>query len=120
MLFLLALIGIAEACLMPPQVMICMNRDVDENLNMEGVLQATRGRILEPNCQFTITSFNDSTGVGVPLKFHCFGNFTSDDLSCSSEPTNGPVLYRFKCGVNHLLMVPCRRVYFHCSLSFLE
>ncbi len=102
MLFILALIGITDACLQSPLSQPCTAGFLDENLNMVEVLQATHGSIPYKNCTATVNSI-----TGDPPKFHCSGSFESQDLNCANEMNAGPLVYQFKCEVNHLLL--CRR-----------
>ncbi len=107
MLFLLALIGIAEACHPSPLSQLCTTRFLDGYLNMADVLETTHGSIPYKNCTATVTSI----AGGDPLKFHCSGSFESQDLNCANEMNAGPLVYQFKCEVNPVVLL--KRVYFY-------
>ncbi len=106
MLFLLALIGIAEACHPSPLSQSCTTRFLDANLTMVEVLQATHGSIPYKNCIATVTSI-----TGDPPKFHCSGSFESHDLNYANEMNAGPLVYQFKCEVNPVVLL--NRVYLY-------
>ncbi len=99
MLFLLALIGIAEACLPSPLSQSCTTRFLDAHLNMAEVLKVTGEGIHYRGCNVTILATKDEAGVDT-LKFSCMGSFEEGTLVCSNEENHGHVTYTFECSVS--------------------
>ncbi len=99
MLFLLVVLGIAEACQHCPLSHPCLMRFLDQNLNMTDVLQATSVRLPDTSCTTSVISSRGSSG-GDPLKFTCFGSFGAYNLSCSNEVNDGLVAYELDCSVS--------------------
>ncbi len=115
MLFLLAVIGIAEACHPSPLSQPCTTRFLDAHLNMAEVLQVSGEGIHYRGCNVTIVATKDNAGVE-PLKFSCEGSFEEGTLACLNEANHGHVTYTFECSVSFcvraFLSKPTRQTFY--------
>ncbi len=123
MLFLLALIGIAEACHPSPLSLPCTTRFLDAHLNMAEVLQVSGEGIHYRSCNVTIVTTKDETGVD-PLKFSCMGSFEEGMFACLNEANHGHITYTFECPVSFceqaFVLKPTRQIVYHQFFHILE